>query len=136
MTLEDRVAALEAELEQLRHPLLAIEPLNLDAEEQERFRREFEAAAAQWDGRILPAPPVRIFKPDEVRQFLQECVTAVGAGETLILRTPDLTPVQVREYQDWMDALRECEVIPFRVLVVIGDELGVVESSGDVTATL
>ena len=134
--LEERVAALEAELEQLRHPLIAVEPLNLTLEQQERFRREFEAAAAKWDGRLLPAPPpVRIFKPDEVRQFLQECVTAVAPGETLVLRLRDLTPMQIREYQDAMDSATEYGIIPFKVLVVFADELGVVEAGSSLTAS-
>ena len=64
---------------------------------------------------------------DEVRQLLRECVTVVKPGESLVIRGRDWTPNQVREIQDWMDAERESGRISFKVLVLPGDELGVVQ---------
>jgi hypothetical protein len=132
MTLEDRVAALEAELERLRHPFIAIEPLNLDPEESKRFAREFkEAVAAAYDQPfppLKPLPPVMLLTADQVRECLRQCVTVVGPGETLVLRVWGFTPNQVREYQESLDVAMKYGAIPFKVLVVIGEELGVVEA--------
>ena len=71
-------------------------------------------------------------RPDQVRQLLRECVTVVKPGETLIVRVPvTWTPEQVGNYQqnfnDWARYLE----LPFGVIVVIGDELGVAEGSND-----
>jgi hypothetical protein len=131
MSLEDRVAALEAELERLRHPLVAIEPLDLDPEERERFAAEFEKAMAgigSQPARLLPAP-VMLLTADQVRECLRQCVTVVGPGETLVLRVWGFTPNQVREYQESLDVAMKYGAIPFKVLVVIGEELGVVEAA-------
>jgi hypothetical protein len=69
-----------------------------------------------------------MFDPEMVRALLCECVTVIKPGETLVVRVPwTVTPTQLREYQRVMDSA-EGGVIPFRVLVVAGDELGVVEA--------
>jgi hypothetical protein len=59
--------------------------------------------------------------PDEVRQLLRECVTVVKPGEVLVIRTTDLTPNQMREYQEavnWWVAENAPEV---KVLVIHGE---------------
>ena len=63
--------------------------------------------------------------PDEVRQLIRECVTVVKPGEALIIRDRNWTPNQVREIQDWMDDEHESGRISFKVLAVIGEEMGV-----------
>ena len=91
------------------------------------FRRQF-AEVAHQPPRIWPPPPP--LGPDEVRQLLRECVTVVKPGESLVVRVPwTTTPGQLREYQRVMDSA-EGGQIPFKVLVVAGDELGVVPGNG------
>ena len=65
--------------------------------------------------------------PDEVRQLIRECVTVVKPGEALIIRDRNWTPNQVREIQDWMDDEHESGRISFKVLAVIGEEMGVAQ---------
>jgi predicted SAM-dependent methyltransferase len=70
------------------------------------------------------AAPDRTLSPDEARALLRECVTVVRPGETLVIRVPpSWTAYQVQEYQEYADAAG----LPFRVLVVMGDELAVAE---------
>jgi hypothetical protein len=115
--LEERVAALEARV--APGPLLKPFGLPPLTEEQEaELRRAF-------DETMRPLTPVQI------RQLLSECVTVVRPGETLVVRVPwTTTPSQLREYQRVTDSA-EGGVIPFRVLVVAGDELGVVQPEPD-----
>jgi hypothetical protein len=76
--------------------------------------------------RILNAP----LNPDEVRQLLRECVTVVKPGETLVVRVPVSTPPHVvRELQELADYAQQ-EGMPFPVLIVVGDELGIAEAPG------
>jgi hypothetical protein len=117
--LEDRVAALE---ECIRFPLRTAYFPPMCDEEMAQFREEFGKAAGPHRV-ILPPPPLT---PDEVRQLVRECVTVVKPGETLVMRGRDWTPNQVQEIQRVMDAMHEDGTIGFKVLVVIGDELGVV----------
>ena len=66
--------------------------------------------------------------PDEIRQLLRECVTVVKPGEHLILRIPwTTTPAQVRELQDFVTDTAVWLDLPFKVLVLPGDELAVAE---------
>ena len=65
---------------------------------------------------------------DEVYQLLRECVTVVRPGEALVVRMADLTPAQLREWQQALDAWHEDGKLPFRVFVFIGDELGVMKA--------
>jgi hypothetical protein len=75
--------------------------------------------------RAAAEPPLT---PDEIRQLLTECVTAVKPGETLVVRVPwETSWMQVREYQRVIDS-PEGGQIPFKVLVVAGEELGVVHA--------
>jgi hypothetical protein len=74
---------------------------------------------------LSPSPPPPLTK-DEIRQLLRECVTVVAPGETLVIRGRDWTPNQVREIQHSVDFMSEEGMIPFKVLIVFGDELGAV----------
>lgn len=65
------------------------------------------------------------FTADEVRSFLAECVTIVKPGEWLVVRVTDLTPSQMREYQLIMNEQHDAGWLPFRVLIVHGNELGI-----------
>jgi hypothetical protein len=47
----------------------------------------------------------------------------LGPGETLIIRVTDLTPNQRHEYQQFLDDWHRSGELPFRAIVVIGDEL-------------
>lgn len=120
--LEERVAALEAIV---ATPLKYADfPQVLTEEELAKFRVEFKAACGQ-PMRIMPPPPP--LTPDEIRHLLRECVTVVEPGETLVVRVPwTVNPAQLYEYQRVMDSA-EGGAIPFKVLVVAGDELGVVQ---------
>ena len=119
-SLEDRVAALEMTADIASFPSSWQE---LTEAEKAGFIAAIAEARQRVSYRILNAP----LTPDEVRQLVRECVTAVGPGETLVVRGRDWTPSQVREVQDWMDADYESGRIDFRVLAVIGDELAVVK---------
>lgn len=66
----------------------------------------------------------------EFRDFLKANVTVVAPGETLVVRAPDLTPAQIREFMDalnWGD--ENGPYLPFRTVVVPGDELGAVSET-------
>lgn len=123
--LEERVAALE---ELALYPLRIASSVPLGDEEAARFKEEYDAAMRDFGHqplRILPSVPP--LTSDEVRYLLRECVTVVKPGETLVIRDRNWTPNQVREIQDWMDAEHESGRIGFKVLAVIGEELGVAE---------
>ena len=121
-SLEDRVAALEAAMP-LRAYIPSWTPLT-EAEETEL--RESIAEAAKLPYRIIPQPPP--LTPDEIRQLLRESVTVVKPGETLILRVPwTTTPTQVRELQDSLTETEEYMEVPFKILVIPGDELTIAE---------
>ncbi len=47
----------------------------------------------------------------------------LGPGETLIIRVTDLTPGQQQEYQEALDWRHDHGHLPFRAIVVYGDEL-------------
>lgn len=62
---------------------------------------------------------------DDLREFLKANATVIQAGETLVIRAPDFGPAQLREYNEWLNSSDESgPLLPFRVLVVHGDELG------------
>jgi hypothetical protein len=129
-SLEDRVAALE---EMLAHPVRFIlpswDPLTPGQEAELRETAEAALKAGPYRHRVIIQPPP--LTPGEVRQLVRECVTTVGPGETLVVRGTNWTPMQVREIQRAVDAMHEDGVIDFRVLAVIGDELGVVKPEAD-----
>lgn len=121
-SLEERVAALEAALSMPPGP--SSRPWT-DAELAE-FRERFTEAVKQQPIRVIPPEPP--LTPDQIRQLLSECVTTVRPGETLAVRVPwETRPAQVAEYQRYVEeAIKTC-AIPFRVLVLAGDELGAVQ---------
>jgi hypothetical protein len=62
----------------------------------------------------------------------RECITVVQPGETLVVRVPgDWTPRMMVEYQDYADAATESGYIPFKVLVVIGEQVAIVQTETD-----
>lgn len=66
---------------------------------------------------------------DEVRQLIRDAVpVVVKPGDALVIRKADLTPDQMREYQQALDYWHEDGHLPFRVFVFVGDELGKVEA--------
>ncbi len=123
--LEERVAALEAAKSPGLRPF-DLPPLT--AEQEAQLKRDFdETMPAAFTHRILPSLPA--LTPDEIRALLRECVTVVKPGETLILRVPwTTTPSQVRELQDALTDTGEYMEVPFKVLVVPGDELTVAQA--------
>jgi hypothetical protein len=69
------------------------------------------------------------FTREQVRQLLSECVTVVKPGETLVVRADqDWTPNQVREVQDWLDCWHFDGNLPFRVIVLPGEEFAVMKA--------
>ena len=75
--------------------------------------------------RLLNAP----LTPDEVRQLLRECVTVVAPGETLVVRVPSAwSALQVRDYSEVLRAAADRLGVPFQVMIVVGDGLGVAEA--------
>lgn len=131
-SLEDRVAALEKRFAPLRITYSSLPPLT-EAEYAE-LREAAAEALKLGPPPPLPAPEPPPLSPAQVRYLLRQCVMTVKPGETLVIRGRDWTPGQVREVQDWMDADYESGRIDFKVLAVIGDELGVVqpeEAHGD-----
>jgi hypothetical protein len=126
--LEERVTALEELARQVTVRMDIPADVPMTEEQVAEFRRQFEEAMRQpyaHRRRVLAEPPP--LTPEQVRYLLRECVTVVQPGETLVIRGRDWTPNQVREIQQWMDADRESGRIPFGVLVLPGDELGVVQ---------
>jgi hypothetical protein len=73
---------------------------------------------------------VTAWTPEEIRSFLTENVTVVGPGEILVIRVSDLTPNQMREWQEVLDRASGDGRIQFRCLVVYGDGLGRVQADG------
>ena len=90
---------------------------------------DLEERVAALEAVLGPAADFSLLplRPDEVRQLFRECVTVVKPGETLVIRDRNWTPNQVQEIQRWMDDEHESGRISFKVLALIGEELGVVE---------
>ena len=79
--------------------------------------------------RVRVLPPGPVLTREVVEAALRECVTVVKPGETLVIRCRDWTPKQAEQCEEYLNApWRET---PFRVLVVIGDELAVVRPESD-----
>jgi hypothetical protein len=123
--IKERVAALEeCILFPLRMYVPKWEPLT-EAQEAE-FKESIAKVAKEMPLRVTLEP--RPLSLGDIHCILRECVTVVKPGETLVIRDRNWTPSQMREIQQWMDADRESGRISFKVLVVPGDELGVVEA--------
>ena len=58
----------------------------------------------------------------------------LGPGETLIIRVADLTPNQQWEYQKNLDWRHENGHLPFRAIVVCGDELAAARPATETSA--
>ena len=70
--------------------------------------------------------------PEQIRSFLKDNVTVVAPGETLVIRSATLTPAQMHEVSEalnWAD--EDGPYLPFRTIVVPGEELGVVQDGSD-----
>lgn len=123
--LEDRVAALEA----------ALAPPAVQAPEQwtdgqiEEFKAEWHRLASIPGARWLPPGPV--LTREVVEAAVRECVTVVKPGETLVVRCRDWTPDQAGQYMEYFGYMAQAGEIPFRPLVVIGDEVAVVRPEPD-----
>ena len=123
-SLEDRVAALEMAADLSAFPSSW---QSLTEAEKAGFIAAIAESRQRVRLRVLNAP----LTPDEVRQLLRECVTVVKPGEHLILRVPwSITPSQVRELQEVVNEMAGYLELPFRMLVLPGDELGVAEPGG------
>ena len=111
-SLEERVAALE---DAIRFPLRTIEAPPMSDDDIARFRDEFTKAT-------------RPLTPEQVRQLLAECFTVIKPGEHLIIRVPwTTTPTQLRELQDFTTQFAEELELPFRTLILPGDQLAVTQ---------
>ncbi len=66
--------------------------------------------------------------PSDARALLCEFATVVRPGETLVVRVGNgYTPAQLRELQEALDVMG----MPFRTLVVPGEELAVAQADTD-----
>lgn len=71
--------------------------------------------------RASPLPQRKPLSEDEVRQLLRECVTVVAPGEVLVIRTTDLTPNQLREYQEGVTGWLDVNAPGIKALVIHGE---------------
>jgi hypothetical protein len=130
-TLEDRVAALEAAMQ----PPGVISAGEWTPEQEAEFEAELKRKLGDEAFRhreVRWAAPAPVLTPEAARALLRECVTVVQPGETLVIRAPvTWSPQQAELYQEHADAATEAGRIPFRVLVVIGDELAVAKPEQD-----
>ncbi len=136
--LEERVAALEAELERVRYPWRIAELPAISDEEAARFKKEFEAAAKDFrhhEMRVVPSL-LTVFDPGQVRAWLRECVTVVKPGEALFIRLlPGWAPEQVSVYQRRLNEILKSFDVPVRAFVIVGEELGVAEAPDEPPVT-
>ena len=111
-------------------------PLDAPMTEEQvaEFRERF--AEAMRGGPFQPKviEPDRL-APEDIRSLLRECVMVVAPGETLVLRLSEsFTPSQAAAWQESLNVgWDEGDPFwPFRVLVVIGEELGVVQTGATI----
>ena len=118
--LEERVAALESAL-----ALPAIQtPERWTGSQVEEFKAEWHRLMSMPGVHWLPPGPV--LTREVVEAAVRECVAVVKPGETLVIRCRDWTPEQAEQCMEYFGYMAEAGEIPFRPLVVIGDELAVV----------
>ena len=120
-SLEERVAALER---LLAHPLQVAGPEFTEAQVAE-LREALEAVGAKPLVGLPQLPPLT---QEQVRYLLAACVTVVKPGEVLVIRVPDFSPNQLREYGESVERWMAHNAPGVRCLVTIGEELGVVEA--------
>lgn len=109
------------------HPLVTASWPAMTDEEAANFAAEFQAEAARGV-RVMPPRPV--FTPEEIRVLLRECVTVVKPGEVLVIRvSEDMTPNQVREYQDMVDAGIKFWHLGIKAMVLRAQALGIAEAA-------
>ena len=133
--LEQRVAALEAAVERLEHPLMVAEspPPELDEGALAEMRKAFEAAGMEPPRPIILPSSLRILDPETIRHLLRECVTVVKPGEVLFFTCgdPNYTPRQIREIQDVISGWLECNAPDVKALVLPHGEMAAAESGPD-----
>lgn len=87
-------------------------------------RRGVHRGATEAGSRPVTAePPPTIEERLAALEVLATVPVILGPGEALIIRTTDLNPNQMCEYQESLDYRYEVDDLPFRVIVVHGDEL-------------
>lgn len=135
--LEQRVAALEAGLERLQHPLMIAKAPPMSEEDAARFEKEFKDALATLGDsgfrhalpKIISSPPT-VLDPETVRQLLRECVTVVKPGEVLFFTCPEhFTPSHVRDIQELLNWWLEHNAPDVRVMVLPHGEMAVAEAA-------
>ncbi len=73
----------------------------------------------------MTMPAAEPLTEEQTRELLRTCAVVMKPGETLILRTTDLTPEQMDCYQQAIDA----QDFPFRAVVVHAAEVAVAEAA-------
>lgn len=102
------------------------------AEFRERFEAHMRENGRHWRSEIKLLPPRKLLTEDTVRELLRDHLTVLGPGEVVIIRTASWTPGQAWEYQQELDRWHAGGNLPFRAIVVHGDELAVVKpEAGD-----
>jgi hypothetical protein len=97
-------------------------------EQAAEFRCAFNEAVGA-DYRLQWVPPAPVLTPENLETLVRECVTVVKPGETLVIRVPETwSPTNAQMYQERADEATGDGTIPFRVVVVIGAELGIAEA--------
>lgn len=99
-------------------------------EQATEFRERFKEAMRN-PGPLTVLPPRPLLTPEAARELLRDHLTVLGPGEVLVIRTADWTPSQAREYQRALDAWHYDGGLPFRAIVVHGDEMAVVKPEAD-----
>ena len=131
--LEERVAALEAAVERLEHPLGLVEaspqPELTDGQVAE-LREAFETAAMGAPRPLIFRSSLTVPDPETIRQLLRECVTVVKPGEILVFTAgdPDWTPNQIREIQEVIGTWLEYNAPDVKALVLPHGAMAAAES--------
>ena len=135
-SLEQRVAALEAAVERLEHPLGLVEAPpqpELTDEQAAELREALETAATGAPRPLIFSSLPDILSPEALRQLLRECVTVVKPGEVLFFSSgdPNMTPNQMRELQDFISWWLAENAPDVKALVLPHGEMAAAESGPD-----
>ena len=99
-------------------------------EQAAEFKERFDAALREQAAHPLYVINREGVSPEEIRVLLRECVTVVKPGETLIIRVSEgMTPNQVREYQDMVDAGIKFWHLGIKAMVLRAQALGIAEAA-------